>query len=180
MDDVAEWRVLTEALPDLSLPQKDNLVPGTLGQMLECGRKDSGKILSALDFPLEFDGYWGDERTKALGTEGLAWQATAGQPGWGRGAGLPVGEMRWGQAGLSGALDSLRMVSEGLGTFVNVQCGSQYWMVVKGNEKMVGRIGVFSPLEFKLKSPPGKARFEMEGMVLRPGTMLWVPVLLRW
>lgn len=64
-----------------------------------------------------------------MSSEVEAWQLTQGLKFCPREVQFPVGRMRWGLAATRGARHWIHIVSDGLGTFVDVKCGTQWWII---------------------------------------------------
>jgi hypothetical protein len=64
-----------------------------------------------------------------MSSEIEAWRVTEGEPFCVPESQFPVGEMRWGLAATRGARHWIHIDSDGLGTFIDVQCGGKIWIV---------------------------------------------------
>ena len=98
---------------------------GTLRQMLEASTSDGGLILNTLSFPLLLSGI----SQSPMSSEVEAWKVTEGKTFCSRLLAFPVGEMRWGLAATAGARHWIHIDSDGLGTFIDVQCGGKWWIL---------------------------------------------------
>ena len=100
------------------------LCGGTLRHLLDAIRSDSGPILNALSFPLSLSGV----KESPMSTEIEAWRLTEGLKFCPNAVNFPVGQMRWGLAATRGARRWAHIDSDGLGTFIDVQCGAKWWI----------------------------------------------------
>lgn len=98
---------------------------GTLKQMLEASRSKSGQILNALSFPLPLSGVF----PSAMSSEIEAWKLTERKKFCPSNLAFPVAEMRWGLAATAGSRHWIHIDSDGLGTFVDTQCGAKWWIL---------------------------------------------------
>jgi hypothetical protein len=98
---------------------------GTLRQLLNASRTGSGPILNAMSLPLSLSGV----EPSALSSEVEAWLLTQGLKFCPQEAHFPVGPMRWGSAATRGATHWIHIDNNGLGSFVEVKCGAQWWIV---------------------------------------------------
>lgn len=63
-----------------------------------------------------------------MSSEIEAWRLTEGLKFCPNAVNFPVGQMRWGSAATRGARRWTHVDSDGLGTFVDVQCGAKWWI----------------------------------------------------
>jgi hypothetical protein len=108
------------------------LCVGTLRQLLEAAHSEDGPILNALSFPFSLDGVVHSPLSReleALSSEIEAWRLTEGIEFCNDKATFPTGDMRWGLCGTSGARHWIHIDSDGLGTFVDMRCGGNWWII---------------------------------------------------
>jgi hypothetical protein len=155
---------------------------GTLRQMLKASRLATGPILNALSFPQPLSGV----EPSGMSSEIEAWQVTEGKPFCERTLAFPTGQMRWGLAATAGARHWIHIDSDGMGTYIDVQCGGKWWILFcppDGQTKLT-----FSWVEtflgqFDIKSQAGRwdtkntlvnDLWVAEAIYLAPGTRLYV------
>ncbi len=98
---------------------------GTLLQMLDATRSPTGPILNALSFPRPLKG----AVRSGMSSEVEAWEVTAGKAFCPGTLLYPMGEMRWGLAATAGGRHWIHVDSDGLGTYIDVQCGGKWWII---------------------------------------------------
>ena len=136
--------------------------------------KSDGKILNGLDFPMWKDSQW---NRCSYATDMVAWDYLHGDQHCGTGTSpYPTGHMRWGLAGTAHAVSMLHVDSDGFATFVQVACGKKLWVVYRPDPSLpLCSTNVFlSPDKFQLDRIPPNSAFGLEGLVLRPGDLLYV------
>jgi hypothetical protein len=117
---------------------------------------------------------------RALASHEPALQASRGKPGF-----IPLrsfnDDLIWGTAALRHASSWSHIDDEGFGTVSSTQVGFKYWVVARPSrdappeEKGVGHLGSIDA--FHDHWVPSKActkKFDYEGVLLGPGTILWV------
>lgn len=149
------------------------LMTGHAKDLLDNAKPD-GKILNALDFPMWKDSQW-DRRSYA--TDMLAWDYLHGTPYCGT-ATTPylTGHVRWGLVGTAHAVSMFHIDSDGFATFVQVMCGKKLWTLYRPTSTLpLSSTNVFTlPDIFQLDRVPPRSGLGLEGVVLRPGDLLYV------
>ncbi|PPQ76207.1 hypothetical protein CVT26_009208 [Gymnopilus dilepis] len=162
---------LYQSIPEMG-DGNDRRREGTLYHMLDCSEQNESKILKASCFPRPQAGYEND-LTGHISTDASAWISTEGDVDCKEGFELPTSDMRWGVVDLRGAIDWIRIDSDGLGTFVELKTGCKYWIILKPKKSRdLARIGFFFDKDFNLRKP---SLFQAEAILLRPGMTLIMP-----
>jgi hypothetical protein len=112
--------------PETHLYQSNRLVMGTVRSLLDSSQ-NNGKILNGLNFPMPEQGLG----MLPFSTDSAAWKVTKGALGYLQGQVPPLGELRWGLAGTTGALSWLHLDSNGFGTYVDTKAGRKWWIVLR-------------------------------------------------
>ncbi len=112
---------------------------GTLRQLLEASHSESSVILNALSFPLPLSGL----SPSAMSSEIEAWRLTERMKFCPVEVRFLVCEMRWGLASICGARSWLHLDSDGLGTYIDVQCGGRWWITLNSTKDTFGSIEYF-------------------------------------
>lgn len=150
---------------------------GTLDQVLLGGSRgpgDKGRILNALDFPLQAV----DLTPDLLSTDLLAWTATERLAFCNPEAGsLPARDIRWGLVATFGALHHGHIDSDGFATFIDVLTGKKHWFVARPKDDKdflhYGYIDLYSPKHWTPETP-NLAKWRVEAILLSPGMRLQV------
>lgn len=152
---------------------------GTLTQLLHCARQgdQSGQILNALNFPLGE----ADMSPKSYTTDKHAWAFTKTLENCHRENPYPADDMSWGLAGLKGAFHHIHIDSDGFGTTVMPICGDKVWFAARP-KPCDGDADKFDMADFASTGTflagqfdpfdPCSDRWDMEAIVLDPGTLL--------
>lgn len=162
------------------------VVIGTLQQLLEASRSESGPILNALSFPLPLSGV----QATSTNSEVEAWRSTQGEKFCPPEVQFPVGDIRWGLAATNGARHWIHIDSDGFGTYIDVQCGGKWWITFNppANKDKYAFASIYQFLDnfdtnaekgssWELATSGGKDTKENEGWIaeavyLEPGTRL--------
>ena len=99
----------------------------------------SRPILNALSFPLPLSGLL----PSAVSSEIEAWRLTERMKFCPVEVHFPVGEMRWGLASMRGARSWAHLDSDGMGTYIDVQCGGRWWITLNSGRGAFGSIENF-------------------------------------
>jgi len=112
---------------DQSLPAEDDhsqrVVHGTIRQLLDASRDPHGKVLNALSIPF----FTTRHEDLDFAADQAAWKSTMGTAGCDTLELPPTTHIRWGLAGLKGAISFWHLDSDGLGTFIDVRAGEKLW-----------------------------------------------------
>jgi hypothetical protein len=142
---------------------------GTLEQVLEATRRPHGPIASAVSLPLPLSAI----EKSTVSSEIEAWLLTEGRDN----QQYPTALMRWGQCSSAGAHHWTCIDSDGLGTFVSVLCGAQWWFLLEQPHEH-GKSHFGSVQDFLVGFEASKAthKFNVEAVYLTPGTRLSVSI----
>ena len=106
-----------------------------------------------------------------LASHERAWQETRGRFPFSASASPLADELAWGTAATAHATSWMHVDDDGFGTAVTVKTGAKYWVVARHRNHSHGS----SDLEFAdiwdPQRPPSND-FDMEAVVLRPGSVL--------
>ena len=157
---------------DLSIPTggrldgSAQLTWGTPQDLIDESRNTKGKILNALELPLEFSpltpipkfssdlkSWFATQRFKTNNTDTL----------------YPTGHLRWALASLAGARTWWHIDSNGFLTFLKVMCGYKIWIVIHDERGDLIKICAFE--DFVLDEV---GNYRVEAILLQPGTILYV------
>jgi len=134
------------------------LITATSEQLLKAAATDAGKILNALEFPMNMASV---SPTPKFSTDLLAWASTATETP------PPIGDIRWGLAATAGARTWFHIDSNGLNTFIDVKCGFKVWICIRDE------LGEFVKMDaFKNFELDDAHRYKIEVILLTPGTRL--------
>ena len=136
------------------------LTTAMTGQLLEAANTPDGKILNALEFPMGLASF---DPPPKYSTDLLSLRVA------GRGIVPPTSDIRWGTAATSGACTWFHLDSNGLGVSVNLKCRLKIWFFLKDDEGKLNVINCFE--DFELDEANG---YQLEAVVLRPGTQMFV------
>jgi hypothetical protein len=166
---------VTDKLIDHSVRTSEGLVPATVnghGKDLLKHGTSGGKILNGLDFPMWKDSEWDRSR---YATDMVAWDVLLGQPHCANpNTPYPTPHVRWGLFGTAHAVSTPHVDSDGFATFLRVLCGKKLWSMYCPSPGLpLSNINVFLRSDaFELDRMPAKAKYRLEGVVLRPGDLL--------
>jgi hypothetical protein len=126
--------------------------------LLEAAAVDSGKILNALEFPMNLASL---TPAPKFSTDLLAWASTATQfpP--------PIGDIRFGLAATPGARTWFHVDCMGFLTFIITRCGLKIWICIRDEDGQFVKIDAFK--DFELDDAHG---YCIEAIALTPGTCL--------
>jgi hypothetical protein len=127
--------------------------------LLEAARQKDGKILNALEFPMVLASL----DPQPFSTDLLALRFA----NYNRGVTIPIGDIRWGTAGTTGARTWFHLDCNGLGTSNKVQCGEKIWIFITDDDGNLYNINTFK--DFELDEAKG---YRLEVVLLTPGTCL--------
>jgi hypothetical protein len=148
-------------------------VMGHMEDLLANATSD-GKIINGLDFPMWKDPQWD---WCSYATDMVAWNYLQGNSHCGT-ATTPylTGHVQWDLAGTAHAVTVLHIDSDGFATFIEVMCGKKLWAVYHPSSTLpLSSTNVFMYSDvFQLDQIPRNAPFDLEGVVLRPGDLLYV------
>jgi hypothetical protein len=101
-----------------------------------------------------------------------AWRLTEGLKYCNNNAVYPTAEMRWGMASTAGARDWIHIDSDGLGTYVDVQCGGK-WVLIFTPSDMYD-VTSFADIKQFMKFNPSALddRWMVEAVYLKAGSRL--------
>lgn len=164
------------------------LCTGNFRQILDASRSSTGPILNAPLFPQPLNGI----EPSSMSSEIEAWQVTEGKPFCGTTLVFPTGEMRWGLVATGGARHWIHIDSDGLGKYIEVQCGGMWWIIFSPpdgqSKKVFSRIDIFLN-NFDTNAKPGGQwdvnadkweSWVAEAVYLTPGTRLYFLNLFHW
>lgn len=136
-------------------------------QLLESSRSPIGKALNALDFPMPRAPI---EPIPAFSTDLIAWDETAGEPGFHKDSDIPLGHIRWGLAATGDAWTFLHLEPNGLGAFIDPLTGVKVWIIIRDNGSLLQSTTFLHHQNLDLHMPRGNHPLEV--IVLKPGTRL--------
>jgi hypothetical protein len=169
--------ITDKSYQDHSIRHSSGFIPATVtGQAKDLlnHAASRGKILNGLDFPMWKDSQW---EHSPYATDMVAWDVLLGNAHCSSpNTPYPTGHMRWGLGGTAHVVSTLHMDSDGLATIVRVVCGKKLWALYHPSPRLpLSNINAFLlPATFQLDRIPPKAKSGLEGVVLRPGDMLYV------
>ena len=180
------WRIWIACHPtylsslDLSIPTRDRvdgnaqMTTGTPQDLIDESRKKNGKILNALELPLEFSPL---TPIPKFSSDLKSWFATRGFKTNNADTSYPTGHLRWALAALAGARTWWHIDSNGFLTFLKVMCGYKIWIVIYDEHGDFTKICAFEDF---ILDKVGNNR--IEAILLQPGTILYVkfPSVLSW
>lgn len=143
---------------DCNTAGTSQLITAKSGQLLKAAATDTGKILNALEFPMNMASV---TPTPIFSTDLLAWASTATETP------PPIGDIRWGLAATAGAKTWFHIDSNGFNTFIDVKCGFKAWICIRDELGQFVAIDAFKDFELDDAS-----RYQMEVVLLSPGTRL--------
>lgn len=126
--------------------------------MLEASAADYGKILNALEFPMNLASL---SPMPKFSTDLLAWAFTA------TGFPPPIGDIRFGLAATPGARTWFHIDSNGFLTFIIVMCGYKIWFCIRDQDGQFMVMDAYK--DFELDDARG---YYIEAILLTPGTRL--------
>ena len=171
---VVDNTLLINSCEDQSIPVVEGdmsaqLRVGTLEDILNMAQDPDGAIVNGPSFPLPLSAVKRDK----LSSEVEAWRLTEGLPFCRDKALYPTAAMRWGLAATAGARHWLHLDCDGLGTVVDLLCGSKWWILLKphlyGEPDSTAHIDLF--LDNFDPSVVVKT-WDAEAVLLTPGTRL--------
>lgn len=126
--------------------------------MLKAAAVESGKILNALQFPMNLASL---TPAPKFSTDLLAWASTAAD------SPPPIGHMRFGLVAIHGARTWFHIDCMGFLTFIMMMCGLKIWICIRDEAGRFLEIDAFK--DFELDDAHG---YCVEAIVLTPGTIL--------
>lgn len=144
-------------------------VYGSLNDLIDNHRAgDKGKIINALDFPMP-----GKEMlSSSIATDVVAFLDTVGSAYCPRETSYPHSSMKWGLAATSWAHHLWHMDCNGLGTYIDVHAGWKWWIVATPRAPLVHIADVDIFMNSYLLTSPNSHKFELEAVLLPPGSRL--------
>jgi len=134
------------------------LITATSDQLLKAAASESGKILNALQFPMNLASL---TPTPKFSTDLLAWASTA------TAVPPPIGDIRFGLAATPGARSWFHIDCMGFLTFIMTMCGLKIWICIRDKDGKFVKIDSFK--DFELDDVQG---YKVEAILLTPGTCL--------
>ena len=166
---LCEPPVLTAAF-DQSIQVNDDenaeghLVDGTLQQLLDAARSPNGEILNALELPMSRAPL---DPIPRFSSDLIAWEATQGYIK--SDTGIPMADIRWGEAATAGACTLFHIESNGFGKEIRLKCGKKICIFIQDRNGDFNVINAFNKFELD-----GAGHYKIEVVLLMPGTRLCV------
>ena len=151
-------RILCPPWKTIEIQGEIQLITATSDQLLKASEMDSGKILNALEFPMNLASL---SPMPKFSTDLLAWACTATEfpP--------PIGDIQFGLAATPGARTWFHIDCMGFLTFVETMCGFKIWMCIRDQDGQFVVVDMFK--DFELDDAHG---YYIEAILLTPGTRL--------
>lgn len=156
---------------DLSIIDEDGegtgrIKRGIVAQLLEAARHKDGKVLNALEFPMQT----ATIRPFPIFSSDLpAWEQTTGERGFKSYEEIPTSHLRWGLAGTKGALTRLHIDTNETATYVDVKTGAKIWIFERDTVENWKDPRASFPTRL---DPDLSPEHPVEAIVLQPGTRL--------
>lgn len=158
-------------LLDIDHSPDPQLCSANLEHVLFCGRDPKAPIVNTLMLPMPLSAI----EKSPFGSDIEAWRLTEGMELCdAKTSQYPTAEMRWGYASTAGARQLINMMPDGLGAYVEIRCGGEWWLLFSEGEEDSSeftRLDSFTK-DFEIQRPPTK--FHVEAVYLTPGTRLRV------
>lgn len=145
------------------------LCKATLEDVLSCTRDPGSPIVNTLPVPMPLSAI----EKSHFSSDIEAWRLTEGMELCDSKKSLyPIADMRWGYASIAGARRLINIVPNGLGAYVEVRCGGEWWLLFSEEDEHsleFSKLDTFTK-DFEVRRVP--AKFRVEAVFLTPGTRL--------
>lgn len=166
---------------DMSVPLRSNEgnerhVIGVTGDLLRSHRSPYGISYNGLDFPMPTRG---SRPPETIATCVFAFNETLDDPHCKRSSAFPLSDMYWGLAATVNCFHQFHIDADGFGTFIAPQTGSKYWLLARPKAgRSFSETGLYVDSDYEIDKM-NMELWDVEAVLLRPGTCLYViPLLL--